>query len=402
MDYVQFDRWKITACFSDDEHFKVSASYAMGIMFTRLKGGYKTGDGKNPKLVDIASSFFVSSDKARLGCYSYGHGIVYEGCWVSYDGKTMRGSSKRDLPTGKCFSNLCEEKTFQRWFTKVLNGTYKGCDFDTMPLDTLISLTSPNSPGSLASEKPAGMGPCVGLAAPNNQIAARTAETRSMTAAIFKQAVTPAQQGAGKIMLRFTPIGNDQVAAAAQKGAVDSPSMASTNPPTALAITEAVKEKEARLSIGDNDQVLTNQDVASTKPGSSPDLPLNQSAEIAKEENATAVQNDSESASRATMEPLAATPPPSNATGSMKRQNASPLTSSLDKRTKIDPAHQQLDIINISSDEDEDVTTIQRKPQSAGFAAKKPSAGTPSPSNVTSKYMRDDADTMKQYHKLVE
>ncbi|KFY34368.1 hypothetical protein V494_06818 [Pseudogymnoascus sp. VKM F-4513 (FW-928)] len=124
-DYVQFQKWHKKDCFSDDEKFQVSASYAMAIIFHRHVGGYKTRRGVDQKLSDIAPSFFITNDKVRLGCFNYGHGIVYEGCWVTYDDKVMRGSSTRDLPIGKSFNVLCDDGRFIMWFTKVLDGVYE-------------------------------------------------------------------------------------------------------------------------------------------------------------------------------------------------------------------------------------------------------------------------------------
>lgn len=237
VDYVQFKNWTKTACFSKEEQFQVSASYAMGIIFNYWKGAYKVRYGNEPKLVDIAPSFFCTGDKARQGCYNYGHGIVYEGCWVTYDDKIMSGSSKRKLPGGKSSTGLCLDKVFRTWFTKVLNGFYGEYDFDTLPLDILTSLTSPNSPGSLASDNPAGSSPSVGLSIPNNQVAA------------------PAQQVADA-----------------------STSLASTKSPSIPAIEKATKLGKARLSIRSNVQVVADQDMAPTKLGSS----LDQSQQLPK------------------------------------------------------------------------------------------------------------------------
>lgn len=55
------------------------------------------------------------------------------------------------------------------------------------------------------------------------------------------------------------------------------------------------------------------------------------------------------------MKPLAVTQPSDKAATSMKRKNASPLTSSSDKRTKTDPAYQRQEIIDISSGDEEHV-----------------------------------------------
>ncbi|OBT86578.1 hypothetical protein VE02_05095 [Pseudogymnoascus sp. 03VT05] len=94
----------------------------------------------------------------------------------------MNGSSKRKLPGGKSFTVLCETKKFRKRFSKVLNGVYEEHDFDKLPLDVLISLTSPNSPGSLASDKPAGSSPSAGPSIPNNHLVAavHTGETVSI------------------------------------------------------------------------------------------------------------------------------------------------------------------------------------------------------------------------------
>lgn len=285
IDYVQFRKWTKTACFSKEDQFQVSASYAMGIIFNHWKGGYKERYGYELKLVDIAPSFFCTGDKARQGCYNYRHGIVYEGCWVTYDDKIMSGSSKRNLPVGKSFAVLYLDEVFRTWFTKVLDGFYGEYDFDTLPLDILTSLTSPNSPGSLASDNPAGSSPSVGLSIPNNQVAA------------------PAQQDADA-----------------------STSVASTKSPRILAIEKATEPREARLSIA-----------------------------TAKEKKAAPVQDGSQAAGHVAVKPLAATQPSDKASTSMKRKNASPSTSSSDKRTKTDSAYQRQEIIDISSGDEEHV-----------------------------------------------
>lgn len=56
VDYVQSEKWQLQDC-SDQEQFQVSDSYAIGIVFHWKNGGYKTGKGKQTKLVDIAPSF---------------------------------------------------------------------------------------------------------------------------------------------------------------------------------------------------------------------------------------------------------------------------------------------------------------------------------------------------------
>ncbi|KFZ07748.1 hypothetical protein V502_09774 [Pseudogymnoascus sp. VKM F-4520 (FW-2644)] len=324
VDYVQFKKWEMKDCFSEDEQFKVSASYAMGIVLNRLKGEYRTCRGSMQRLSDIAPSFFITSNKLRLGCYKYGHGIAYEGCWVTYDDKIMHGSSKRRLPSGKSFTVLCENRRFRKWFTKVLNGTYEEHDFDTLPLDILISLTSPNSPGSLASESPAGLGPSVGLSIPNHQVAA------------------PAPQGAPRIKLNFAPSLNSQVATPAQQLADAPPALPSIKSPAIPAMEKAVQAKEDRLSISNNDQVVADQEVAPTALRSSLYRSPYQSLVIAKEQKATPVQDDSQSASHA--------------------------ASSLDKRTKTDPAHQRQEIIDVSSGDEKNAKFYPDNSQSSSNA----------------------------------
>ncbi|OBT63663.1 hypothetical protein VE03_06121 [Pseudogymnoascus sp. 23342-1-I1] len=370
IDYVQFDQWKITDCFSDEKYFKVSASYAMGILFNRLKGAYRASDGKMIGLVDIAPSFFSSVNKVRAGCESYGHGIVVEGRWVTYDEKTMRGSSMRPLPTGQSFASLCKEQTFQLWFTKVLNGHYKGYDIDTLPLDILISLTSPNSPGSLASENPAGLSPSFGPSIHNDQATAPAkrdaAKARSETAPILSQVTTRSQQGAGRITLKFRPIHNKLIEGLDHQGTAASTSPTPTNSPAVP--TKTAKAGEARLSIRNNDQTVTNQALSPTRHRLSLGHSPNQSAAISPEQNGTPVQGDSQLPDQTTAGPMAATQSSDNVATSKKRHNASPLASSLDKRTKISPAHQQQGIIDVSSGDEENVNVTHDNSQPSSNA----------------------------------
>lgn len=380
VDYVQFDQWQKADCSSNGEYFKVSASYAMGIIFNRLKGAYKTSGGTMPALVEIAPSFFSSISKVRAGCYNYGHGIVYEGCWVTYEGKKMCGSSTRDLPTGKSFTSLCKEPTFQQWFTKVLNGSCKvhNFDIDTLPVDILISLTSPNSPGSLASENPAGSTPPVGPyispyisnvqdIAPAKQDAA---ETKSEIAPSLSQVTTRAQQGVGRIKLKFKAIPSKPVESLDLQGTAASTSLPSTNSPAALAIAKAVKAREARLSIGNNDQAVTDQAVAPTGHKLSLDHSFNHGAAISKEQNVTPVRDDSQLPDQNIADPMAPIQPSDDAAISKKRHNASPLASALDKRTKLGPAYQHQKIIDLSSGDEETVTLAQDNVQSSINAVK--------------------------------
>lgn len=178
----------------------------------------------------------------------------------------MRGSSMRKLPSGKSFTVLCGDKKSQNWFSKVLSGTYKEYDIDTVPRDILISLTSPNTPGSLASKNPAGLGPSAGPSIPTNQVAGRT------------------QQGATGIKLKFSPMPNSQIMTPAQQGAIASTSQASaelTEPSSILATKQATKPGDVRLSITNDDQAETDQDMVH---------PSNLTAATSKEENGTPVQ----------------------------------------------------------------------------------------------------------------
>lgn len=360
IDYVQFQKWETKECSSEN---RVSASYAMGIIFNRSRADYKQ------KPSNIASSFFLTNDKVRLGWYNYGHGIVYEGCWVTYDDKIMCGSSKKKLPIGKSFTVLCENRRFQKWFTKVLNGDYKEYDFDTLSRDVLISLTSPDSPGSLASDNPAGSSPSVGLSIPDNQVAApaqQGAPKRRLKVAMSPkdQVAASAHQGAaGSRCSVSLSTRNNQDAAPAQQGADASTSLPWTESETLEELIELYAPKRARLSTRDNDWVVTNQVVAPTKLRSSLGHSSNQSVATAKKEKATPVQDGSQSAGHAAMKPLAAIQPPNKGTTSMKRKNASPLTSSSDKRTKTGPSYQRQEIIDISSDDEKNVKPNQDNSQ---------------------------------------
>ncbi|KFY75506.1 hypothetical protein V499_04548 [Pseudogymnoascus sp. VKM F-103] len=155
VDYVPFQKWKPTD-YSDGKQ-QISDSFAMAMVFHWKNGGYPAGKGKQHKLIDIAPGFFVSSGFVRYLGHGHGHGIVYEGCWVTYHDIVMRGNSKLDLRPGTSFIMLCEDETFKRWFTEVLNGAFSKYDFDTLSFDDLVSLTSPNKPDSLASKILAGL-----------------------------------------------------------------------------------------------------------------------------------------------------------------------------------------------------------------------------------------------------
>jgi hypothetical protein len=80
---------------------------------------------------------------------------------------------------------------------------------------------------------------------------------------------------------------------------------------------------------------------------------------VTKKASAPAEDEPSQSAGHAGMEPLTATPQPNNAVTSTKRRNASPLVSSVDKRTKTSPSYQGQDVIDLSdlsSDDGEHAT----------------------------------------------
>ncbi|KFY68640.1 hypothetical protein V496_00944 [Pseudogymnoascus sp. VKM F-4515 (FW-2607)] len=351
IDYVQFKTWKKTDCFSKDEHYQVSASYAMGILFNHwMKAPGSRGGGRNElKLIDIAPSFFRTGDKARRGCFNYGHGIVYEGCWVTFDDNIMCGSSKLELPGGKSINVLCKDEVFRTWFTKVLSGAYQEYDFDTLSLDILISLTSPNTPGSLASDNPAGSRPSAGLSTPDNQAAAL------------------ARQRAPKIRLKigFPPF--KKAAAPIQQGADASTPLALTNSPASLTSGDKTKTAKLRadagLSISNNDQAVADRVVTPSKSVSSLSHSSNKSIATVKEGKATPAQDGSQPAGHAAVKPLTATQPSDNPTTSNKRKNPSPLTSSLDKRAKTGPVYQQRkEVIDISSGDEEEEEKVKPDP----------------------------------------
>ncbi|OBT96366.1 hypothetical protein VE01_05583 [Pseudogymnoascus verrucosus] len=336
VDYVQFKKWELTDCFSDVEQFQVSPSYAMGIIFNRPKGGYKNSRGITKKLSDIAPSVFLTCDKVRLECFNFGHGIVYEGCWVTYDDKIMCGSSMQKLPTGQSFSVLCEDRIFRKWFTKVLNGAYKEYDFDTLPPEFLKSLTSPKLPGSLASEMPAGSSPSAGLSIPNNQV------------------VVPAQQGKRRLVLNFGQSRDWKTAVPGQQRAIPFTSLASTSSPAALVMAKVKAAHKAKAdALLSNSSNVTDEVVAPTKPGSSLNHSPNQSAARDKVDKTTPVQDGSHAAGQATVKPSTTPQLSEKAATGMKRQNASPLTGSLDKRTKTGSAYQRQEVINIDSDDED-------------------------------------------------
>ncbi|KFY20411.1 hypothetical protein V491_03735 [Pseudogymnoascus sp. VKM F-3775] len=270
----------------------------------------------------------------------------------------MRGSSMRKLPSGKSFTVLCGDKKSQNWFSKVLSGTYKEYDIDTVPRDILISLTSPNTPGSLASKNPAGLGPSAGPLIPINQVAGRT------------------QQGATGIKLKFSQMPNSQIMTPAQG-------------PTGrdcLYLSGATKPGDVRLSITNDDQAETDQDMVH---------PSNLTAATSKEENGTpvqaykspyetvisklaAAQSSKNAASiqvgykslyEAAAVFLAAVQSSNNAAASTKRQNDSPLTSSWDKRAKIGLTRQQQETIDISSSDEENINPSQDDIKSPSNAA---------------------------------
>lgn len=252
----------------------------------------------------------------------------------------MRGNSKLDLRPGMSFSMLYEEESFRKWFTKMLDGGFSKYDFDTLPFNVLESLTSPNKPGSLASENPAGMNPSAGPSI-NNVLA-----------------IAPAENGSSL----------DQTA---------------SHGPDAL----------------------TFQALLDASASKSEDRPANQgTAAVGKEKNATRVQGDLQVAGRSA--PKSSTPAQAsgNSTTSTKRQTDSALKSSLDKRRKIGSTDQLPEIIDLSTDDDGNVTVVQQKTQSAGYAANEPSATTLSPSNVTpgSRNVRNDTDIIGQNRRLME
>ncbi|KFZ13158.1 hypothetical protein V501_03863 [Pseudogymnoascus sp. VKM F-4519 (FW-2642)] len=339
VDYVQFKKWELTDCFSDVEQFQVSPSYAMGIIFNRPKGGYKNSRGITKKLSDIAPSFFLTCDKVRLECFNFGHGIVYDGCWVTYDDKIMCGSSMQKLPTGQSFSVLCEDRIFRKWFTKVLNGAYKeyDYDFDTLPPEFLKSLTSPKLPGSLASENPAGSRPSTGPSIPNNQVAA-----------------TAQQSGLG-ISLHLGQSRERQVAAPGQQGAIASTSLASAGSLYSLAIAQAqatAKAKaDAHLSNSSTVQAVSVQAVAPTNLGSTLNHSSNQSAARDKADKTAPVQDGSPAA------------------GHAARQNDSSPTSYAGKRTKTRAPYRRIERIDLCSDDEEDVQSEPEDSQPSSNAA---------------------------------
>ncbi|KFY17263.1 hypothetical protein V492_00793 [Pseudogymnoascus sp. VKM F-4246] len=317
-DYVQFQKWHKKECFSDDEKFQVSASYAMAIIFHRHVGGYKTRRGVDQKLSEIAPSFFITNDKVRLGCFNYGHGIVYEGCWVTYDDKVMRGSSTRDLPIGKSFNVLCDDSRFIMWFTKVLDGVYEKYDFDTLPHHTLISLTSPNTPGSLASDKPAGLSPSAGLS-------------------LFP-----------RLRLQLGPRLQDE--ASASQGEAASTSLSSNKSLETLPKDKEAKSKIVRLPIGKNAQAAVEQTVA---------------ASTNEAEKTTPAPDDSQSDSRASVEPLTASQPSDKAVPGAKRKSTSSLTKSSEKRPKTSSANLLQELIDLCGEGEENARSNPGDPQSS-------------------------------------
>lgn len=285
VDYVQFKKWKTTNCFSQKEQFQVSASYAMGVIFSHTDGGYK-----RKKPLDIVPSFFRTDDGVRLGCYSYGHGIVYEGCWVTYDDKVMCGSSTRKLQAGKSFTVLCKSETFREWYTKVLNGVYEEYDFDNLTDDILTSLTSPDTPGSLASDNLAGSRPSAGLSTPDNQVAAFARQGRPSL----------------RVRLEFGP--PKKAAAPIQESADASTSLALTNTPASLTLGEKAKTAKLRadagLSISNNDLAVADRVVTPSKSVSSLSHSSNKSIATVKEGKSTPAQDGSQPAGHAACETI--------------------------------------------------------------------------------------------------
>ncbi|KFY02960.1 hypothetical protein O988_01778 [Pseudogymnoascus sp. VKM F-3808] len=393
VDYVQFQKWEKTDCFSETEQFQVSASYAMGIVFNFTDGGYK-----REKPLQIAPSFFRTDDRVRLGCYNYGHGIVYEGRWVTYDDKIMCGSSDRELQAGQSFAILCTERGFRKWFAKVLNGDYKEYDFDTLPRDVLISLTSPNSPGSLASDNPAGSNPSAGLSIPGNQTAARAQQgaARSKSNAPLTSGKKLAS-GLSRLIELYGPLEHDelgaevattpstQIAAPARQRVAVSTSVESTNSQgtakSKLKLPPAVDKKATgsrspRLGwftkvkfpspSSTQDEVRAYRGAREKVTSTRSNLAVEKKASATREEeNTTLGQDGSQSAGHATEKPLSATPPLNKAAASTKRRDASPLTDSLKKRTKTTPSYQRQDVIDLSSDNDEQVKRNPDNSQSA-------------------------------------
>lgn len=199
VDYVQFSKWHVSQCKSENEEFQVSDSYAMGLLFHSIKKMPETPYGAVRDLFETAPSFFTARGQGiRQGCHGYGHGIVYEGRWVLHKCIPMKGNSKLNLKQGGEFEWLCKNDVFVAWFKKVLNGEYRVHDFDKLSFKDLESLTSPNASGSLASMNPAGLNPSAGLAVGGGRIVLRTNAHKSTDLSITQESTISVAQNNSK------------------------------------------------------------------------------------------------------------------------------------------------------------------------------------------------------------
>ncbi|OBT63666.1 hypothetical protein VE03_06129 [Pseudogymnoascus sp. 23342-1-I1] len=196
VDYVQFSKWHISQCKSDDEGYQVSDSYAMGLLFHFIKKMPERPSYigvRNPS--KTAPSFFtINNYGIRQGCNGYGHGIVYEGRWVLYKGIPMKGQSKLNLKNGIEFEELCKNDVFVPWFKKVLDGEYRVYDFDKLSFEDLESLTSPNAPGSLASTNPTGFNPSASLATKDGRTMGLAKRRKSTDPSLGQESTTSIAQ----------------------------------------------------------------------------------------------------------------------------------------------------------------------------------------------------------------
>lgn len=139
VDYIQFQKWELKDCNSlggpplELLPFlvpRVSASYAMVLVFHWLMGADKPRHERTQKPSQLASSFFLTNGKVRLDCYNWGHGIVYEGCWVTYDDKIMCGGSKKNFKLAKASLSYAKTRRFK-------NGSLK---FSMVPIRNMTSI----------------------------------------------------------------------------------------------------------------------------------------------------------------------------------------------------------------------------------------------------------------------
>jgi hypothetical protein len=223
----------------------------MGLVFHFIKKMPESPNGNVRGLFETAPSFFTARNiGVRQDCHGYGHGIIYEGQWVTYKGITMKGHSKLDLDDGVEFELLCKNDVFVSWFKKVLNGEYMGYDFDKLSFEVLKSLTSPNTPGSLASMNPAGLKPSTGIATQDSSIMVVRRKRPNTNTSILGQPATKRAQ------TNNLPLQNDSVISTAeeanstpeatQRAGLKAPDVPASVPPTGTPQNQATYPNPGR------------------------------------------------------------------------------------------------------------------------------------------------------------